>query len=280
MTVLVTGARGKIAQGVLDGLRAVGKDVLPATRPGHAADAPDGAVEVDFTDPASAKSALDGVSQVFLYASPAIAQAFTEAADTAGVEQVVLLSSAASQEGTDAAADDPHAAVEHVLATGRFATTFLQPGAFMNNALRWIPGIQATGEVRQPYLDASEAPIDELDIVDVAVRVLLDGPGGGHDGSGYLMSGPEALTRRRQIELVGEVTGVPVRAVELTPGQWRAEMSRIFGDSTMLDALLAYWRARLDSPPVISDVTERILGRPARTPMTWLQDNKAAFTRP
>jgi uncharacterized protein YbjT (DUF2867 family) len=176
------------------------------------------------------------------------------------------------------AGEDPHARAEQAISSGRFATTFLRPGAFMANALRWIPGMHATGEIRLPYLDCEEAPIDERDIADVAVRVLLDA--GEHNGKSYAMTGPESMTRRRQIEMIGELTGMPAKPVELTPEQWRAEMSLIVGDSHQLDGLLAYWAARVGVPHPISDTTERITGRPARTHATWIEDNKAAFTQP
>ena len=87
----------------------------------------------------------------------------------------------------------------------------------MTNAIYWSYAVRATGQIRLPYLDAEEAPIHEQDIADVAVQVLLDGPGAEHDGKHYPMTGPESMTRRRQIELITELTGVPIEAVDLTP---------------------------------------------------------------
>lgn len=52
----------------------------------------------------------------------------------------------------------------------------------------------------------------------------------------------------RQIELVAEVTGVPAKAVDLTPAEGRAELARSFGDGKILDSLMSYWASRVGIP--------------------------------
>ncbi|WP_083750599.1 hypothetical protein [Kribbella sp. ALI-6-A] len=119
MTILVTGGRGRIARAVYAGLTAAGRDVRIASR--APADLP-GAIAYDPLSPA-----LDGVTQVFLYADPSTAGLFAAAADAAGVRQVVLLSSMSSQAGTDEAAGDPHAETEQLVGSGSYATTYCSP---------------------------------------------------------------------------------------------------------------------------------------------------------
>jgi len=179
MTILVTGGRGKIARAIHTGLTSAGLDVRLASR--EPADLP-GAVALDPTNPTSLATALKDISQLFLYADPSSAARFAEAAEQAGVKQVVLLSSLSSHADNDQAAADPHAQTERAFADGSYATTFLQPGTFMTNAIYWSYSVRATGQIRIPYLDAEEAPIHEQDIADVATQVLLDGPGDRHDG--------------------------------------------------------------------------------------------------
>ncbi|MFC0626588.1 SDR family oxidoreductase [Kribbella deserti] len=282
MTVVILGARGKIAQHVATGLQAREIPVRLGTRTGTgqparrgASPLPDGALEFDPADPGSI---LEGAEQVFLYADPATAPAFVAAADQAGVKQVVLLSSAASQAGTTDAAADPHGTAEAIVATGPYATTFLQPGAFMSNALFWGYSMRTTGEVRIPYLDAEEAPIHERDIADVAIEVLSAGPGAEHDGRGYELTGPESMTRRRQLELITEVLGVPVKMAELTPAEGRAELAAVMGDGPQLDSLMSYWASRVGNPhPTNTNVTA-LTGHPARPFTTWLTDHASTFT--
>jgi uncharacterized protein YbjT (DUF2867 family) len=266
MTILVTGGRGAIARAVTAGLIAAGHDVRVASREPSALPS---AVGYDPADPAPA---LRDISQVFLYSDPSTAPAFATAAEAAGVKQVVLLSSLSSLGGPD----DPHAKTEQVIANGSYATTRLQPGAFMSNAKYWAHQVRATGQIRLPYLDAEEAPIHEQDIADAALRILLDGPGNGHDGRGYPLTGPESMTRRHQIGLITTTTGVPIEAVDLTPDEARAELR--MRDEGQRETLLAYWASRVGKPATIEPGVELLTGHTARTFQTWLTQNPTLFT--
>jgi uncharacterized protein YbjT (DUF2867 family) len=275
MSVLITGGRGKIARAVHAGLIAAGRDVRVASR--EPAGLP-GAVSLNPAHPVSLAHALDGISQVFLYSDPSTAELFVEAAENVGVKQVVLLSSMASQADNDGAAGDPHAGAERVIADGAYATTRLQPGTFMSNAIYWSYQVRATGQIRIPYLDAEEAPIHEQDIADVALKVLLDGPGGNHDGRAYPMTGPESMTRRHQIDLITQLTGVPIEAVELTPEQAVEEMSATMRNPAQLASLMEYWASRVGIAHPLEPTVELVTGHPARTFTTWLRDNPTVYT--
>jgi uncharacterized protein YbjT (DUF2867 family) len=266
MTILVTGGRGTIARAVTTGLTTAGHDVRVASREPSAVP---GSITYDPADPSPA---LDGISQVFLYADPHSAPAFVTAAEAAGVKQVVLLSSLSSEGGPE----DPHAKTQRIIGSGSYATTYLQPGAFMSNAKFWSYQFRATGQIRLPYLDAEEAPIHEQDLADAALRVLIDGPGNGHDGRGYPMTGPESMTRRRQISMITEVTGTAIEAVDLTPDQARAEMQ--MRDAGQRETLLAYWASRVGNPQPIEPGVELLTAHPARTWTTWLTDHPGLFS--
>ncbi len=274
MSILITGGRGKIARAVSAGLTAAGRDVRIASR--EPSDLP-GAIALDPTDPGSLATALQDVSQLFLYADPSSATAYAEAAEAAGVKQVVLLSSLSSHADNDKAAADPHAQSERAFATTSFATTFLQPGTFMTNAIYWSYAVRTTGQIRLPYLDAEEAPIHEQDIADVAVQVLLDGPGAHHDGKHYPMTGPESMTRRHQIELITELTGVPIEAVDLTPEQAREEMASTMRNPAQFESLMSYWASRVGTPHPIEPTVELLTAHPGRTFRTWLADHPDVF---
>ena len=268
MTILVTGARGTIARAVITALSATGHPVRIASREPSAV--PD-AVVYDPSDPGPA---LRDISQVFLYADPFSAPAFVAAAEAAGVKQVVLLSSLASHADHPG---DPHAETERIIGSGAYATTFLQPGTFMSNARFWSYQVRAIGQIRLPYLDAEEAPIHEQDIADVALRVLLDGPGNGHDGRAYALTGPESMTRRRQIQLITEVTGNPIHAIDLTPDQARTELAATMRSPAQLEHLMSYWASRVGVPHPIEPTVELLTTHPARPFTTWLKDNPATF---
>ncbi|WP_020387017.1 SDR family oxidoreductase [Kribbella catacumbae] len=274
MSILITGGRGKIARAIHAGLTTHGLDARVASR--EPADLP-GAVALDTSDPTSLANALDGISQVFLYADPATATLFAQSAEQAGVKQVVLLSSMSAQADNDHATGDPHAEAERVISSGSYATTRLQPGTFMSNAIYWSYQLRATGQIRMPYLDAEEAPIHEQDIADVALKVLLDGPGSAHDGRAYPMTGPESMTRRHQLDLITQVTDVPINAVDLTPEQGFEELSPIMRNPAQLTSLMSYWSSRVGTPHPLEPTVELLTTHPARPFTTWLQDNPTVF---
>jgi uncharacterized protein YbjT (DUF2867 family) len=282
MTILITGGRGRIARAVHAGLVSSGREVRVASRE---PDLP-GTVALESASAASWSTALKDISQVFLYSDPSTAALFVEAAEAAGVKQVVLLSSMSSQAGNEDAASgsalggravDPHSVVERVILGGAFASTRLQPGTFMTNAIYWSHQVRATGQIRLPYLDAEEAPIHEQDIADVAIRVLLDGPGAEHDGRGYPMTGPESMTRRHQIDLITELTGVPIEQVELTPAQAREEMAATMRNPAQLESLMSHWASRVGTPHPIEPTVELLTGHAGRTFAQWLKDNPTVF---
>ncbi|MEV8373403.1 NAD(P)H-binding protein [Kribbella sp. NPDC056861] len=276
MSVLITGGRGKIARAVHTGLVAAGRTVRVASR--EPAGLP-GAVALNPAHPASLATALDGISQVFLYSDPTTAELFVEAAENAGLKQVVLLSSMSAQADNENAARDPHADTERIITSGAYATTSLQPGTFMSNATYWSYQLRATGQLRLPYLEAEEAPIHEQDIADVALKVLLDGPGGPHDGRAYLLTGPESMTRRHQLELITQLTGVPIDAVDLTPEQAFEELATTMRNPAQLASLMSYWASRVGSPHPIEPTVELITNHPPRTFTTWLTDNPTVFAQ-
>lgn len=273
MTVLISGGRGRIARAVHAGLVASGRDVRVASRSGA-----DGFLPLDSADPTSWAAALKDVSQVFLYSDPSTAAVFATAAEAAGVKQVVLLSSMSSQADNENAAADPHSAAERALFDASFATTRLQPGTFMTNAIFWSHQVRALGQVRLPYLEAEEAPIHEQDIADVALEVLLAGPGSVHDGRAYPMTGPESMTRRRQIELITELTGVPIEPVDLDPDEARVEMASSMRNPAQLESLMSYWASRVGRPHPIESTVELVTGHAGRTFSTWLKDHPEVFS--
>lgn len=93
----------------------------------------------------------------------------------------------------------------------------MRPGAFAYNTIRlWGETIRRESVVRSPYGDARIAPMHEADIAAVAVTALLDD---GHAGAKYVLTGPESLSQREQVEIIGKATGRTIRFEELTEEQ-------------------------------------------------------------
>ena len=110
----------------------------------------------DLADPASSPAALAGVREVFLYAHPEGAAEFAAAARKAGVEHVVLLSSSTVLY-PDAAASPialRHLAAERALDEAGLDRTFVRPGYYATNALRWWQSIRTGRVLRTAFPEA------------------------------------------------------------------------------------------------------------------------------
>jgi hypothetical protein len=92
------------------------------------------------------------------------------------------------------------------------------------------------------------------------------------------MTGPESMTRRHQLGLITEVTGVPIEVVELTPEQAFEEMSSTMRNPAQLASLMAYWASRVGSPHPLEPTVELLTGHPARTFTQWLRDNPTVYS--
>lgn len=274
MTVLVTGARGRVGRAVIDTLRADGEDVRATSNDPAAADLPVPTVAADLADPSTLGPALDGVDQVFLYANAQGAAGVAAALRDAGVAHVVVLSSISAVEAPDGAIGREHRAVEEAVRASGVPATLLQPEAFATNTLSWAPGVREHGRVETPLADAHTRPIHERDIADVAVDALRGGPS---RGRAVMLTGPESLTFSDQVAVLGRELGRDVELVELTVEGYREQMAASGAPSFVADTLVAMWSRTVGTPLPVHPASE-VLGRPARSYAEWVRDHRAAFT--
>jgi uncharacterized protein YbjT (DUF2867 family) len=275
--ILITGARGHVAQAVVAQLLAAGVPVRAVSRDPESASLP-AQVEVaraNLAEPETLRAALDGVGRVFLYAEPQGIEGVLEAARAAGVEQIVLLSSSAvvARHPEASPIAQRHLVVEQAIVASGLPWTFVRPGAFATNALQWAPSIKAAGLVRAPYPEAQMAPIHEQDIAAVAVAALVSD---GHAGQAYVLTGPESLTQRRQVELISEAIGRPIRFEALTTEQAREQFGR-FMPPPIVETFLGYLAAADGKPAPVLNTVQDVTGRPGRTFAEWATDHAADF---
>ncbi|QVI21236.1 NAD(P)H-binding protein [Nocardia tengchongensis] len=276
MTTLVTGARGQIGRAVLTTLHARGLPVRAASKDPSALDLPAGIEATTLPeDLESLTAALKDVRQVFLYANPAAAGTFAQAAAAAGVEHVVLLSSSAVNDPNAAAnpIGASHLAVENALAAVNLATTTLRPGGFDSNAFGWIAAVSAGEPIQHAYPDAALAMIHPLDIADIAVAALT---GDELRGRTVTLTGPAAISFRAQIGHLAEAVGREIPITTITPAEAEAQMSGTM-PPYIVNALLQTWARTTDQPETPADTTETLLGVPARTFAQWARENAPAF---
>ncbi|MGO4648072.1 NAD(P)H-binding protein [Nocardia sp. 2YAB30] len=278
MTTLVTGARGKIGQAVIARLHAADLPVRAATADSAELTVPAGVetAEVRLDAPETFDAALKGVRQVFLYPDPDGIEAFITGAHAAGVDHIVLLSTAAVL-GADAETDPLGAhnlAVEKALAASDLTVTVLRPDAFASNALGWAYFIGSGLPIELPYPDAQLAPIHTDDIADIAVDALTNGSVRGRT---VLLTGAQSLTFREQLAIMSDVLGRDIPVIHISADAAREQMGRHM-PAEFIESLLAYWATASTQPVALGDTTETLLGTPARSFAQWVAENAAAFS--
>ncbi|MEZ0073761.1 NmrA family NAD(P)-binding protein [Planotetraspora sp. GP83] len=289
MTILVTGATGTVGGHVVQHLLRAGRKVRALTRNPDAADLPEG-VEVvagDLTDVAGLAPAFEGVTAAHLinfgrgYQPLPNGQEIVDLALKAGVRSVTVLGG--WEEGS----------LERAVQASSLAWTLLRPVEFMSNTLAdWGEPLRTDGVVREPYGDRKGASIDEFDIGAVAAVALTQY---GHAGKAYHLTGPELLTPRDKVRIIGEATGRDLRFEELTPEETREEWvvkgrrpeRLIFqaftasapgiGDAELVEMLLRLYGTSNERGRTVTDAVERVTGRPPRTFAQWAADHADQF---
>lgn len=276
MTVLVSGATGSVGGAVFRRLSEQGGDVRGGTRRPDTAGLPDGtAVAFDLGDPATLGPALDGVQRVFLYAATDELRPFLDAARAAGAPHVVLLSSS-SVVGENAASNpiaQHHQHLEDAITNSGLPHTFLRPGYFASNALRWARSVRTNRSVSLAYPEAVLDPTHELDIADVAVAALT---GDGLIGRAPVLTGPANLTQR-QLETISSALGEPVELVELTPDAARDQMAQAL-PLPVVDTLLRLLAGAVGTNTELTDEVQAITAHPPRPFADWARGHVANFT--
>jgi uncharacterized protein YbjT (DUF2867 family) len=270
--ILVTAATAPVGRSIVEQLTAAGTPVRALTRDPDKAGLPAEAdvVAGDLGDADSLAKAFQGVDAVFLLAAvPGFAPVFVQAAKDAGVRRIVFQSTAAIVEG---AAEQPneiaafHRDIEQEIETSGLEWTFLRLDVSSADALQWaydVPGQLAKGDVvRGPYGDAQGSPIHPADFAAVAIAALT---GQEHARSAYHVTGPQSVTHREQIAAIGAEHGRNLVFEELDEAAAAAAISPY----APAELLFATWREHVGKPAPVTDVIERLTGRPGRSVQEW-----------
>lgn len=219
MTILVTGATGRVGRQVVDQLIARGAHVRVLTRDPAKTSFPAG-VEVaqgDLLDIDAMRAAFAGVRTLFLL-NAVTGDEFTQAlitlnlARAAGVDRVVYL----SVFDADGAVNVPHFAVksgaERMLSAMDFGATILRPTYFIDNEAMVKDVILQRGVYPMPIGSKGVAMVDTRDIAEVAALELLrrDRAPEKLPIETINLVGPETLTGESVAAIWSDVLGRPV----------------------------------------------------------------------
>jgi uncharacterized protein YbjT (DUF2867 family) len=281
--ILVSGASGNIGREVVAQLRAADLPVRALSRNPQSGNRPDG-VEVvrgDLAVPETLDRALDDVDTVFLvWAVPLAAAADAIARIASRAERIVFLSSPIRSNHPffqqPNALRRVHAGVEDLIEKSGTRWTMLRPGPFALNCRNWwAPQIRNGDVVRWFHGAAQTAAVHECDIAAVAVRALCEER---HDRRDYVLTGPESLTQREQLTIIGNSIGRPLMFDEVSPDTARREVIATWPTS-VADMLSSAYAAAVDRPALVTSTIEEVTGTPARTFQEWATDHAADFAK-
>ena len=282
--ILVTGATGNIGRAVVAQLRAADVAVRALSRNPRTANLPDGVdvVSGDLTAPDTLDPALDDVDAVFLvWAATLDAAADTIKRMASRVSRIVLLSAPIHTAHPFFQQPNPlrsvHAGVEALIEKSGVECTFLRPGPFALNCRNWwAPQIRNGDAVRWFHGGAQTAAVHEQDVAAVAVRALR---GERHDGRDHVLTGPESLTQREQLAIIGDAIGRNLVFDEVSPDTARHEVMAAW-PAWVADMLLSAYGASVDRPAHMTSAIEDLTGAPARTFREWATDHAVEFATP
>jgi uncharacterized protein YbjT (DUF2867 family) len=213
-TILVLGGTGRTGTRVASRMIELGHSVRTAARQG--ADA-----RFDWDDPATHRTAVDGVDRIYLVApvmrtrfAPQVS-AFLDLARDAGVQHITFLSAY----GIDMA--PPEVALRAVeldlMERTSMTHSIVRPAWFMQNfSETFLKPID--GAITIPTGDGGEAFVDADDIAAVAAATLADPSS--HASAQYAPTGPDRLTMREAADVIGSVTRQAVRHVDIDRRAW------------------------------------------------------------
>lgn len=292
MTILVTGATGRIGGQVVQQLVERGADVRVLVRDPSKASFPVGVqvAQGDLLDIDALRAAFAGVRTLFLLNAVA-ADEFTQALITlnvareAGVERVVYLSVIHA----DRFVNVPHFAVksgaERMIAQMDFSATILRPAYFIDNELTIKDVVLDHGFYPMPIGGKGLAMVDTRDIAEVAAIELIrrDQAPGRLPIDTLNLVGPDTLTGSDVAAIWSDVLGRPIvyggddptgfeqNLANFMP-KWMAYEMRLMAERFVGDGML----------PEAGDVERliRILGRPLHTYRDFATQVAAAAAKP
>lgn len=234
MTILITGATGRVGRHIVNQLLRRGADFRVLTRdPAKAGFAEN--VEVvkgDMLDIDALRAAFSGIKTLFLL-NAVTSDEYTQTMITlniareCGVERVVYL----SVFGADVAVNVPHFAVkygaERMLKAMDFSATILRPTYFIDNEAMIKDVVMNHGVYPMPIGGIGLAMVDTRDIAEVAAIELIrrDRASGKLPVETINLVGPDTLTGESAAAVWSEVLGREIIYGGDNPGAFEASMA-------------------------------------------------------
>jgi NAD(P)H dehydrogenase (quinone) len=295
--IAVTGASGGLGGRVARRLagRGVGQRLV-VRDPARAPELDGAEVAVaTYGDGEAMRRALDGVATLLLVSASEdrervrLHTSAVDAAVAAGVERVVYTSFFGAAPDCTFTFGRDHWHTEQALKASGLRSTFLRDNLYID-FLPLMAG--ADGVIRGPAGNGRVAAVARDDIADAAVAVLLgdaDGdagvdPAGGdrgrHDGRGYDLTGPEALTLAEVAEELSRVAGRPITYQEETIEEAYASRASYGAPDWEVDGWVSTYVAIANGDlERVSGDLEALAGHPPMRLAEFLRANPDSYRR-
>ncbi|MEU6823272.1 NAD(P)H-binding protein [Streptomyces atriruber] len=269
MTVLVTGATGRVGRRVVESAEAAGLTVRAASR--------SGAVPFDWTDRSTWAGALQGVDAAHLaylpdVGAPGAAEtvgAFAREAVAAGVRRLTLLSARGEDQAhaTEQAVRDSGA--EWTVVRASWFAQNLSEGPLLDE-MRGGELVFPAGEVLEPFIDAR-------DIGDVVVAALTGGDR--FTGRTLDLTGPRLLSFRQAVGEVAAAVGREMTYVPVSARDYGAALAQFGVPAEEVEFLIELFETNLDGRNAkLSEGVREVLGREPRDFADFAREQAEAGT--
>lgn len=271
--IAVIGATGKVGSRVARQLYELDVPVRAASRSGP--------VPFEWFDSSTFAPLVKGAAAVYVLppvesADPAPAmRRLIDVALDAGVPRVVLHSATIVEPGSPGIGE-----IHQLVAAEAPEWAVIRPSWFMQNLLpgHYVgDGIAAQGRIRTSVEDGRITFVDAEDIAAVAVRALLDEDPFQTD---LLVTGPAAVSYDEVAETLSRVASRQIIHERVST----AEVEQLMLAAGMSPEFVPYLaglenQLRQGSESIVSDVVERLTGRPARSLSAFADANAEVWRR-
>jgi NAD(P)H dehydrogenase (quinone) len=274
MSIVVTGATGKLGRHVIEGLlkRVPAADVIAAVRnPEKAADLAARGIVVrhaDYAAPETLHAAFAGAEKLLLISSNEVGQRAAQhrtviaAAASAGVGTIAYTSILRADTSTLALAAE-HLETELAIRASSLKFTFLRNGWYLENHTEILKAAVQHGAIAGAAGIGKFASASRADYAAAAVTVLTTA---GHDNAVYELAGDTAFTLAELASEVSHQAGKPVAYGNLPPEQYTAVLEGLGIPpgfvAILVDSDLGASRGELDST---SRDLQHLIGRATTT---------------
>ena len=227
MSIVISGASGAFGRMAAERLLTKVKPaqlVLVSRNPGALAQFAAQGVQVrfgDFDQPESLREAFAGADKLLLISTLDVGErrrrqhkTAIAAAIAGGVGHVIYTSSVGIHPHNPAFVIEDHLFTEEALRRSGLPFTFMRDAQYAEVITTMIaPGAIAAGEWQSSAADGCMAFVSKKDCVESAVAVLTSP---GHEGAVYEITGPELLSFGDCARIAAEVTGKPIRFLNVS----------------------------------------------------------------